>query len=196
MEAGGVWGPGTGDRGRGFLWGRGVRPGTRRLRGASASAQGSSKAGSASSGGSGSPATTSPAGSASSPVTSQSSVPNGTQLGTYTFDLPQAHGTPLGPTKPLPPQFINLAAGDILYDGSISPGNGDHLLELPGGSTPTYQACIAAGGLIENTAPAIAETAFCVVETGRIAGVIVSSVGTTQPYDYYIVLNVTVWQNS
>jgi hypothetical protein len=128
-------------------------------------------------------------------VTSQSSVGNGAQLGAYTFELPQAHGTPLGPTKPSLSQFIDLGPGDILYDGSITPGNSDQLLELPGGSTPTYQAC-KNNTLIENSAPATAGTAFCVIETGRIAGVTVSSVGTTQPYDYYIVLNVTVWQNS
>jgi hypothetical protein len=149
----------------------------------------------ASYGATGSTATTIPAGSASSPVTGQSSVANGTQLGAYTFELPQAHGTPLGPTKPTLSQFIDLGPGDILYDGNITPGNGDQLLELPGGSTPTYQSCTN-NTLVENSAPATAGTAFCVVETGRIAGVTVSSVGTTQPYDYYIALNVTVWQNS
>jgi hypothetical protein len=130
-----------------------------------------------------------------SPTTRQSSPSNGTQLGSYTIELPQAYGTPLGPTKPTRSQFIEEGAGDILYDGSITPGNGDQLLELAGGSTPSYQAC-AADTLIENQASATAGTAFCVVETGRIAGVTVNSVGTTRPYDYYIVLNVTIWQNS
>jgi hypothetical protein len=141
------------------------------------SPSGSSQGGSSSarsSGAASSTGTAIPAGSVSSPVTSQSSVPNGTQLGAYTFKLRQAHGTPLGATKPTLSQFIDLGPGDILYDGNITPGNGDQLLELPGGSTPTYQACMN-NTLIENSAPATAETAFCVVETGRIAGVTVTS---------------------
>jgi hypothetical protein len=69
------------------------------------------------------------------------------------------------------------------------------MLDLPGDPTPTYRSCVA-DTLVENGAEASAGTTFCLKENGKMAGVIVDSVGQTRPYDYYLELTVTVWQDS
>jgi hypothetical protein len=125
-----------------------------------------------------------------------STSPNGTQLGSYSIELPMDLGVLIGPMKPTQSQFSKSGVGDIEQDYyDVSALNGDKMLSLAGGTTPTYRMCTA-DTLYENQTSGITPgTAFCLVETaGRMAGVTVSSVSSTQPF--YIVLNVTIWQNS
>lgn len=127
-----------------------------------------------------------------------SGVSNGTQLATYSFDLPIGFSAPLGVSQPTRAQFNPADGGDIGYSGNFSTlgvGRGEQQLDL-GGAAPSYQAC-AADTLIENGALPKTGTTFCVVETGqRMAGVTVTSVGTTQTGNPYVTLDVTLWQNS
>ena len=58
---------------------------------------------------------------------------------------------------------------------------------------PTYQQCVD-GTLFENQVNAKPGVTFCLVEVGKMVGVTVTSVSSTQPY--YATLHVTVWQNS
>jgi hypothetical protein len=67
------------------------------------------------------------------------------------------------------------------------------MLNLPDGTTPTYQQCTD-DTLFENQVSAKPGVAFCLVEAGKMVGVTVTSVSSTQPY--YAALHVTVWQNS
>lgn len=118
--------------------------------------------------------------------------PNTQELASYTFDLPQTYSAPLGAAKPTQSQLTEWSGGDVFYDGNIITNSSDEILQLPGGLTPTYHACMTST-LIEDMADASAGTTFCVKENGKIAGVIVDSVGTARPYDYYLQLSVTVW---
>lgn len=139
-------------------------------------------------------ATSTPVVSPSSPG-SQALSANGTKLNSYTIDLPQTDSIPLGSAKPLPSQLVQGGGGDVFYDGMIMPGPGDQMLELANDPTPTYKAC-KNNFLVENRASATAGTTFCVAEPGKMVGVTVDSVGTTQPYDYYLQLSVIVWKDS
>lgn len=64
-------------------------------------------------------------------------------------------------------------------------------ITLPGGSTPSYSACTT-GTVFANSENTTAGTAFCIEETGRVAGVTVVSVNSSSSY---ITLKVSVWQN-
>jgi hypothetical protein len=121
--------------------------------------------------------------------------PNGAELGSYDINLPIGYSVPLGPTHPTQSQFTNGSGGDIWTNSilEIGPGNGNKMLNLPDGTTPTYQQC-ADDTLFENQVSAKPGVAFCLVEAGKMVGVTVTSVSSTQPY--YAALHVTVWQNS
>ncbi len=119
---------------------------------------------------------------------------NGTLLGSYSIDLGFGHSVPLGPTKPTQAEFSTSGLGDL---GTASPAdhlvfvpiNGDKMVALTGGTTPTYDAC-STDTVFAGQADSAPGTSFCLLETGRIAGVVVTSV---QPS--YAVLKVGVWQN-
>ena len=132
-------------------------------------------------GGSASPAALSGAGTAG----------NGTQLGSYSFQLTETYSAPLGPTAPTQSQIAAGGAYDISYNGSVNSGTNEKMVSLPNGSTPTYSACTT-GTLFEESAPTAPGTAFCIIETsGRMAGVTITSVGNSSAY---IGLEVTVWK--
>ncbi len=119
---------------------------------------------------------------------------NGTQLGSYQFDLPGGYYVPLGPTAPKQSQFTIYTSGDLGWDDSafLVTSGGDKLLGLPTGSTPTYQACTNKTSFIESASDNPG-TAVCVVEsTGRIVGVTIVSAVPNQS----LVIEAVIWQNS
>jgi hypothetical protein len=121
---------------------------------------------------------------------------NGSLLGAYTVKLPGGYGIPLATTAPTQSQFAPAGFGDLYEnDGGFVPGNGGNkMLSLPGGTTPTYQACASDTSFVPQISATVA-TAFCIVETGRMVGVSVTAVSVnTDPTDY--TLRVMVWQNS
>jgi hypothetical protein len=122
-------------------------------------------------------------------------TPNGTQLATYSFELPQPYGAPLSTTAPTRVQISAGSGDDVYYNGDISVGSNDQMLSLPAGSTPTFQAC-SSDTLIGGNQSATRGTAFCIVENGTMAGVTVTSVGTSTSGTNYVVLDVTIWQNT
>ena len=142
---------------------------------------------------SGAPQTPTPTVSPASTETA-STLANGAQLGSYTIKLPTHNSVPLGPTAPTPSEYVYGGSGADLsaFFAELLPINGTKMLALPGGSTPTYRTCADDVVDVGNVATA-AGAAFCLVETGRMAGVKVISVNS-EPY--YSVLHVTVWQHS
>ncbi len=120
---------------------------------------------------------------------------NGARLVSYSFDLPQAYGAPLGLAKPALSTLTYGYGGDVYFNGTITTNRPDILIELPGDPTPTYQACADGNTLIESSAVASQGTTFCIKENGRMAGVTVSSMGTTQSGAPYLELDVTIWKN-
>lgn len=140
-------------------------------------------------------ATSSDAAASTTPTSIPSGVANGTQLATYSFDLPALYSTALGVGKPSRTDFNPPSGSDISNDGYGRLASNEQVLDL-GGAAPTYQGCVD-DNRIESHASATAGTTFCVVETGhRIAGVTVKSVGKTESGSSYVTLDVTVWQNS
>ena len=125
---------------------------------------------------------------------------DGDVMGSYTFSLTAGGTAPLGPTAPTQAQLLQGRAGSggdvgVNSIGALYAGNGETIVSLPDGTTPTYQAC-KTGTLFANSARSNAGTAFCIIETsGKIAGVVVDSVNTSQNPSY-INLRVTVWENS
>ena len=118
----------------------------------------------------------------------------GTQLGSYDINLPVNYSVPLGPTAPTQAQFSTGGVnGDIWEDGPLLPVAPDKMLNLAVGTTPTYQSCTT-DTVFETQATNTQGSAFCLVETGRIAGVTVTSLNATQPN--YVVLHVVVWQDA
>jgi hypothetical protein len=132
---------------------------------------------------------------AKSPSPSGSASLNGTLLGSYNINVTVGPGesVPLNATKPTQSQ-LNTGAGDL---GTGTPAdvlvflpiNGDKMLSLPGGSTPSYQSCTA-DTVFEDQASSSPGTAFCLSATGRMIGVTVTSLQSA-----YAVLRITVWQN-
>jgi hypothetical protein len=113
----------------------------------------------------------------------------------YSFELPNEYWAPLGLTKPTRTQLTNQSQLDIQFNGEFYFGPNDQILALPNSSVLTYQACANNNQILNNGAGlgAFTGTAFCVVERGTIAGVEVSSVNYSPAY---VVLNVTIWQNT
>jgi hypothetical protein len=127
--------------------------------------------------------------------TSATTAPSAaTLLGSYTVNINFPSSIPLAATKPTQSEFSTSGLGDL---GTAAPAdhlvfvpiNGNKMVSLPGGGTPTYETC-ADSSVFVNQADSKPETSFCIVETGKIAGVTVTSL---QPS--YAVLNVTVWKN-
>jgi hypothetical protein len=140
-------------------------------------------------------APSSPAGGSSAPSPARS---DGTVLNSYTVSLLPNYNVVLGSAKPAFAQFIpagaecdsgNLCGG--LNNGGFSANTGTTLLGLPGGSTPTYQSCKNAEPA--PSVPDAAQTSFCLVETGFMIGVTVTSVDPTPPNAS--TLQITVWRN-
>jgi hypothetical protein len=120
-------------------------------------------------------------------------VGNGTLEGSYTFNLTYDYAAPLGSTAPTQAQIVPAGNGscDISYEGYLYSCNSERMITLAGGSVPSYSACTTStvfAGSENNTSG----TAFCIEETGKVAGVTVVSVNTTSSY---ITLKVSVWQN-
>ena len=146
-------------------------------------------------------ATATPNGSASKPSQPSAHSPGssgGTLLNSYGISLLSNYNVVLGSTKPTFTQFIpagdecdsgNLCGG--LNNGGFSTNTGTTLLGLPGGSSPTYQACKDAEPV--PSVPDTAQTSFCLVETGFMIGVTITSVDATPPYAS--ALQITVWRN-
>jgi len=131
----------------------------------------------------------------SPPPAASSASPDGTQLATYSFDLPNGYWAPLGLTAPTSAQLSNQSQLDIQYNGELYFRSNEQIRALPNSSVPTYPAC-ANNTQIENGGlglSAVRGTAFCVVESGTIARVEVGSVNNDPAY---VVLNVTIWQNA
>jgi hypothetical protein len=147
---------------------------------------------------SGSSAAPAPVGSSTAPSSATASpapastVGNGTLQGSYTFNLTNGYTAPLGPTAPTQGQIIQGGSScDISYSGYLYSCDSERIITLAGGSTPSYSACTT-GTIFAGYEAATAGTAFCIVETGRVAGISVASVDSSSDY---VTLKVTVWQN-
>lgn len=141
---------------------------------------------------------TSPAsGSPQTSRTSQATASNGSVLGSYTVDLPGGYSIPLGPSKPTQSEFVSSGeSGDLLNMSGepnyyIALGN-DHIVLLQNDTTPTYKACSSSTAFTYDVddGPGVA---FCVLESGMIAGVEAVSQSSISG-DY--ILDVTVWRNA
>ncbi|WP_169739766.1 hypothetical protein [Actinospica robiniae] len=142
---------------------------------------------------------------ADAPSTASSSATkaNGTLLGTYTFQIPPYATVPLGTTQPTQAQFVQGSGlGDLYLDtsGLVGPGtdfkpaNGNKMVVLPSGTPATYQSCSTDTGFVQNVDNTVGAV-FCLIETtGRIPGVTVMSIESSQPYAS--VLHVSLWQDA
>lgn len=131
------------------------------------------------------------------PHTSQTIASNGSELGSYEVDLPQGYSIPLGASKPTQSQFdSSQQTGDLDYNdvyGTYQVLGSDKMVQLPDGTTPTYQACTGATAFTSAINGGSLRVAFCILENGKIAGVeVVSQSSTTSDYS----LQVTVWRNT
>jgi hypothetical protein len=129
-----------------------------------------------------------------SPTAPASTVANGTQLASYTFDFPDNYTVPIGVTAPTQSQFNidhlgDLTSSDVGAPLGLIPAGSDRMLSLAAGSTPTYQACAADTQLIDGLT-AVSGAAFCLIEAGRAVGVTVVSVEQS-----YAVLHAVIWQD-
>lgn len=118
---------------------------------------------------------------------------NGSVLGSYSVDIGAGHSIPLTATAPTQADFSTGGLGDL---GTATPAdhlvfvpiNGDKMLSLPAGTTPSYQGC-STDTVFATQADSAVGTSFCLIENGRLAGVTVSAAQSS-----YVVLKVTVWQ--
>jgi hypothetical protein len=130
-----------------------------------------------------------------SPHAPQIAKSNGAVLGSYTVDLPSDYSIPLGISKPTQSQFDSSEQnGDLDDSGSFYQELGsDRMVQLQNGSTLTYQACTNSTAFTNIVSTGTLGAAFCILESGRIAGVkVVSESSTTSDYT----LQVTVWRNT
>ena len=127
--------------------------------------------------------------------TSGGTPPDGTKLAAFSFPMSPNYTVVLGPTRPTYSQFTPAGdecdSGDLCNLGVFTVNNGNTLLALPGGSTPSYTACENAQPV--SSMPDTAGTSFCVAETGLMVGVTVASLSSTPPNSSE--LDVTVWRN-
>jgi hypothetical protein len=130
-----------------------------------------------------------------SPYASQTAKPDGAELGSYTIELPSGYSIPLGASKPTQSQFdSNGQNGDLDDSGSFYQELGsDRMVQLQNGSTLTYHACTSSTAFTDTIDAGTVGTAFCILESGKIAGVKVVSQSTTT-YDY--ILQVIVWRDT
>lgn len=131
------------------------------------------------------------------PRASQTIASNGSKLGTYTVDLPEGYSIPLAASQPTQSQFDSSKRnGDLGYDdvnGYYYPLGNDRMVQLANGTMPTYQACTSSTAFTNGIGGGNLGTEFCILESGKIAGVeVVSQSSTTS--DYF--LKVTVWRNA
>jgi hypothetical protein len=117
---------------------------------------------------------------------------NGTVLGAYSFRLTNGFTAPLGPTMPTQAEVTGSnVAYDLYFNGQVEPGGDEKMIKLADGSVPSYSACTA-GTAVVGSVPPDQGTAVCIIETsGRVAGVTVTSVGSSP---FSLVFKVTVWQ--
>ncbi|MEE4544261.1 hypothetical protein V2S66_20055 [Streptomyces sp. V4-01] len=119
----------------------------------------------------------------------------GTELNSYTVQIGFGHSIPLGATKPRQSDFSTTGLGDL---GTAAPAdhlvfvpiNGDRMVSLDDGATPSYAGC-AADTVFATQADSKPGTAFCLIESGMMAGVKITSA-----HPAYVVLSVTVWSYS
>ena len=155
---------------------------------------GSSPGGSGSAASSGSSA--SPAGSASSPVTGQSSVANGTPLGSYSIDLATGSTVSLGSTQPPPSAFSSTGNGDLekVYS-RLQPAGDDQMETLPDGAAPTYQECSTDTDSTGMIIPYVG-TSFCLTETsGLIAGGEVTAISSGDFASNVVTIHIFIWRH-
>ena len=132
-----------------------------------------------------------------SPHASQVATSDGMVLGSYSVDLPTGYSIPLGASKPTQSQFDSSEQNGDLNDVSYLSDNdyqelgSDRMVQLPDGSTPTYQACTGGTAFTTGILADTLGVAFCILENGKIAGVKVASQSSTTS-DY--ILQVTVWR--
>jgi hypothetical protein len=130
-----------------------------------------------------------------SPHASRTAKSNGAALGSYTIELPSGYSIPLGASKPTQSQFDSSQQnGDLDDSGDVYQELGsDRMVQLQNGSTPTYHACTNSTAFTDNIYTGALGVAFCVLESGKIAGVkVVSQSSTTSDY----ILQVTVWRTT
>jgi hypothetical protein len=140
-------------------------------------------------------ATSPVASSPQSPHASHIATTNGSMLGTYEVDLPSGYSIPLGASKPTQSQFDSSEQNGDLDDTwapSYDELGSDKMVQLPNGTTPTYQGCINSTAFTNGISGGSLGVAFCILENGKIAGVEVVSQSSTSS-DY--ILQVTVWRN-
>jgi hypothetical protein len=121
-------------------------------------------------------------------------VTTGVKLGSYTVKISPGFSVPLGAAAPKQAQFVNGGGpGTDLYFGGSSfvPEGSDKMLSLSNGATPSDASCTADTVFVGQTSSTHG-TAFCLTETGAVAGV---TVGATSPTGSYIVAHVTVWKS-
>jgi hypothetical protein len=127
---------------------------------------------------------------------SQTIASNGSELGTYTVDLPLGYSVPLGASQPTQSQFdISEQNGDLDYglNGNYKALGNDRMVQLPNYAAPTNQACTSSTAFTSSISGGNLGTAFCILENGKIAGIeVVSQSITTSDY----LLKVTVWRNT
>lgn len=177
-----------------------LRPATDNKAGGPPSPPASSASEPPASGGSASPTTSASAPAAASPTQSSApagpGVPNGTQLGAYTFNLSDQQCAPLNNTAPTQTQILACTVGDVSYDAGASAisasGPGAKIAVLLVSQTTTYQAC-ATDTIFENSATDGIGSAFCIIEPdGRLIGVTVVSNDSELSY---VELKVVIWQD-
>lgn len=129
------------------------------------------------------------------PTTTPPAAAGRTELGSYTVDLGFGHSIPLGAHKPRQADFSTSGLGDL---GTANPAdhlvfvpiNNNKMLSLDDGATPDYDSC-AADTVFATQADSKPGTAFCLIESGMMAGVKITSA-----HPAYVVLSVTVWSYS
>ena len=130
-----------------------------------------------------------------SPHASQVATSDGMVLGSYSVDLPTGYSIPLGASKPTQSQFDSSEQNGDLDDTwapSYDELGSDKMVQLPNGTTPTYQGCINSTAFTNGISGGSLGVAFCILENGKIAGVeVVSQSSTTSDY----ILQVTVWRD-
>jgi hypothetical protein len=130
-----------------------------------------------------------------SPPVSQAATSNGAVLGSYTVDLPTSYSIPLGASKPTQPQFDSSEQNGDLdnnFDNGYQVLGNDQMVQLQDGSTLTYHTCINSTAFTGGINPNLG-VAFCVIESGKVAGVkVISQSSTTSDY----ILQVIVWRNT
>lgn len=126
----------------------------------------------------------------------RSHIPEGTELGVYTIDLPVGYSVPLTAQKPTQAEFSSGEEGDVRASRSsdeILPINGSRLVGISRAKgQPTYRNC-SSSAIPTGKVTASAGASFCLLERRRlIVGVKILSFSPSKPS--FITLRIKVWQ--